>query len=270
MKCQLSHLQRYSKGVPLIVFVVSLSLFIGACDGWPSGGPVIDSFFLTYDIVAVGDDQGASWTSTRATTASLKVVRDDGVIALSWEQVPGDSNGVHTISTSNLKPAEYSVTLTVSDNTRSDSRTRTMLLVGTEGAIFKFTKCVDAPKVNAWEGFVDATVPVSFGQGADDSEDFISISKYVVFNKMKWAPTNLNSWPDIRPEYHGCDGAKFMTIKKMTEGYVFAVDTWTAFPFSTGPAGNYLCTSLWSPCALDTSEISSTCFDLLFSARSFR
>ena len=229
------------KAVAVIV-MVALLLAIAGCGGGGGGGaPSIESFVLSYDIVAKGDNQGAQWESSGADEAKITVTHEDGDVVLTRE-VSVDSSGVHAISTSNWHSGEYEVKLRVKNSEGSATRTREMLLVGLEGVWYKFRKSVDRPKVNAWTGFVDVVIPVSLGQGTADDDDTISISKNIAFQKLKWV--HGIKWPDDT-----CHEAHLMGIRKLNYAEVYKESVEYNFPWDSF-TGNYYFTSLWEPCAL--------------------
>jgi len=242
--------------IPGTVCVLAAFAFHG-CDG---GEPSIDYLVLSYDIVAQGDMQGVQWGSSGGNSAHLTVTGpgNNGGSIYS-EDVPLSSEGVHPFPTDTCAPGEYEVTLRVTNENGSTERRLAMLVVGSEGVWFDFKKYVDRPKVHAWTGFEDQVVPVSTGQGRDDADSVVSVSKYVGCAKIKW--TSGIPWPD-------CEEARWMTIRKSTQAQVFRDAQVDIFPWPSLP-GSYYCTSIWEPCALGTDAL-LTYFTLSFNVRSTR
>ncbi len=236
-------------GIAFATIALLAAIFnITACNGG-GGDPSINSFTLLYDIVAIGDPAGASWASSNGDDAKITAVHSNGTVQYN-NQVPVNSNGVHQIQTGEWPEGEYKVKLQVSNSDGTASRERNMLLVGPSGIWFHFSKSVyPNPKDDAWIGIENVPVPVSIGQGADDQNETISISKYVSINRIKWNVGAGAPWPDL----NSCFGAKLMTIRKGNEGNVFEIEREYVFPW-TGFTGNYYCTSIWEPCALTTDR----------------
>lgn len=265
MKYQALRPQRYATKKSSILTLVGLLVVLVAAGCMHTRRPhvVIDRFFLLYDVVAIGDDQSASWKSSHADSASLEISNEDSSYVLTLA-VPVDMPGWQPFVTHLLEPGEYSVTLEVRGR-GSDTRTRKMKLVSPYGQWWKFTKQVSGPKDGPWDGIFaeDGLVPVSIGQGADDEERTISISKYVVFDKIKWYPKEGEPWPD------SAEG-ETMTIRKGTNSFVYIKGLEYDYPHGDwgSPTGNYYCTSIWTEYPL-LGEF-DTVFVLAFWVRSTR